>query len=352
MNDGPTGPEQAQGPYRLGPLLATSWRFYSARFSGLFGLFVLVNLPFAALALIRISDIPERTLILINTVIFIIQTIWVSLAIGVAANMLEGYLRDEIVGPLEGWKRLRQNMLPALAAGMVSSFLAIFTGQLFPPLLALVYGPPMLMQVIAVEGSRSLTDAWRKTKTFMVGHWMRVISYLMTAVLGAFVVFNLAASLVISITGDVSEDAEQAMLTALIAGIAAFTYPFIATVQYVAYADIAALDVVTPPASSRRKDRSDAPDDGDGGTDGMVEATEDLPEVVTLYDALGVRPTATQKQIRRGYDTRMKLTDPARHEQLDAAAIADMERKRAEAQQAFETLSDPGLRAEYDEQLR
>lgn len=349
MNDGHTGPEQEQGPYRLIPLLATSWRFYSARFSGLFGLFVLVNLPFAALALVRISDIPERTLILINTVIFIIQTIWVSLAVGVAANILEGYLRDEIVGPLEGWKRLRQNMLPALAAGMASSFLAIFTGQLFPPLLALVYGPPMLMQVIAVEGSRSLTDAWRKTKAFMVGHWMRVISYLMTAVLGAFVIFNLAASLVISITGDVSEDAEQAMLTALIAGIAAFTYPFIATVQYVAYADIAALDGVVPPASSRRKSRSGDPDDE---ADEVVEATEDMPAVVTLYDALGVRPTATQKQIRRAYDTRMKLTDPARHEQLDADAIAEMEHKRSEAQQAFETLSDPARRAEYDEQLR
>ncbi len=348
MNDGQAVPEQEQGPYRLGPLLATSWRFYSARFSGLFGLFVLVNLPFAALALVRISDIPERTLILINTVIFIVQTIWVSLAVGVAANMLEGYLRDEIVGPFEGWKRLRQNMLPALAAGMISSFLAIFTGQLFPPLLALVYGPPMLMQVIAVEGARSLTDAWRKTKTLMVGHWMRVISYLMTAVLGAFVIFNLAASLVISITGDVSEDAEQAMLTALIAGIAAFTYPFIATVQYVAYADIAALDGVTHPASSRRKTLSG---DTDDGTE-VIETTEDMPEVVTLYDALGVRPTATQKQIRRAYDTRMKLTDPARHEQLDADAVADMERKRSEAQQAFETLSDPVARAEYDEQLR
>jgi hypothetical protein len=350
MTEDPSSPEPEQGPYRLGPLIATSWRFYTARFSGLFGLFVLVNLPFASLAIVRISDIPERTLILINTVIFIIQTIWVSLAVGVAANMLEGYLRDEIVGPREGWRRLRKNMLPALAAGMASSLLAIFTGQIFPPLLALVYGPPMLMQVIAVEGARSLTDAWAKTKALMVGHWMRVLSYLMTAVLGAFVIFNLAASAVIAISGDVSEDAEQALLTALIAGIAAFTYPFIATVQYVAYADIAAMDGPPPPVSSRRRSRTqEAAEDNGGLTDDDV--TVALPEVTTHYDVLGVRQTATQKQIRRAYDARMKLTDPSRHDQLEQDSIAEMEQKRSAAQQAFETLSDPEARRQYDEQL-
>jgi hypothetical protein len=311
-------------------------------------LFFFVNVPFVALALTRVSDIPERTLILINTIIFILQTVWVSLGVGTTAEIMEAYLRDETIGVLEGWRRLRQNLVVAVTAGMASSLLAIFIGQLFPPLLALVYGPPMLMQVIAVEGASSLRQAWGRTQQLMTGHWLRVISHLLTVVLGAFLIFNLAATLVISLAGDVSNDAEAAILTALIAAVAIFTYPFIATVQYVAFADVAAFEGtgIRTPQRARRNEPDTA----------SIETTtpspeDELPAVRTHYDVLGVRPYATQKQIRRAYERRMKLTDPERHAEIEPAESEKLAAVRSDSEAAYEVLSDPERRRAYDEEL-
>jgi curved DNA-binding protein len=65
----------------------------------------------------------------------------------------------------------------------------------------------------------------------------------------------------------------------------------------------------------------------------------------TFYDVLGVSRGATAEQIRRAYRSRAQKLHP------DVNAAADAQSRFAELQNAYEVLSNPNRRREYDRSL-
>ncbi len=65
----------------------------------------------------------------------------------------------------------------------------------------------------------------------------------------------------------------------------------------------------------------------------------------TLYDILGIAPSATIEQIRKAYRSRAKSLHPDVNTTVDAGS------KFSELATAYETLSDARRRAEYDLRL-
>ncbi|KAG7093981.1 hypothetical protein E1B28_007611 [Marasmius oreades] len=77
-----------------------------------------------------------------------------------------------------------------------------------------------------------------------------------------------------------------------------------------------------------------------------------MPDSASLYDILGLDPTATPEQIRKAYrlkalETHPDKLDPKSSEKLKQAS----EKKFHQVCEAFEVLNDPGRRKAYDSQV-
>jgi len=72
---------------------------------------------------------------------------------------------------------------------------------------------------------------------------------------------------------------------------------------------------------------------------------------MTLYDRLGVSPSATAAEIRRAYQLRAQLLHPDRHGDSDPDITAEANRAMASLNDAWAVLSDPARRAAYDASL-
>jgi len=72
--------------------------------------------------------------------------------------------------------------------------------------------------------------------------------------------------------------------------------------------------------------------------------------VTTLYDLLGVRPGASQEEIRRAYHERARALHPDRR---DPAGVDDArsQRRMQEVNEAWRILRDPATRAVYDRRV-
>lgn len=74
-------------------------------------------------------------------------------------------------------------------------------------------------------------------------------------------------------------------------------------------------------------------------------------QVVTHYEVLGVARTAGKDEIRRAYVTLARTYHPDFHTSDDAATKAESERRMQALNQAWEILSDPTRRRNYDLEL-
>lgn len=241
--EGP-GPDPSQGPYRLTGLVATAWRFYSARFAPLFIIFLIANLLASAPLLLEL-DVASTTDRLLASVLGLLAAVILSIAFGLTALICEAYLRDEYIGAGEAWRRLLPNIQPVLGAAFLAALILFTIGTALPPialmLRPLFYGPPILMQIVVIEGL-VVGAAWARSKDLMKGHWGRVFTYLMTVALGLYL---FASSLVFAVAGAVlenSNDTIELLLDGFVAVVLAVGYPFMAVAVYVAYADVAALE--------------------------------------------------------------------------------------------------------------
>lgn len=307
---------------------------------------VIASLPF--LIFVDLSDTASRV---IGSLLGTLLAVLLSIGFGLSAAILERYLRDEYAGPRTAWKDVWQNPQGVLACSLLSAALLLSVATLFPPMALLArplfFGPPILMQIAVIE-RLPLSAAWVRSKELMRGHWGRVIAYLMTISLGVFVLDSMIFSAIAAMMGSYPDATVDAVIGTVGVLVLSITYPFIATAMYVAYADVAALEG-TASAGPERKRRTPQPSKA-----ALEEGSDDDPqpeEPHTLYEILGVRAGATQKQIRRAYDARMKLLDPARHQDRDPDEIKMIDIRREETQAAYAVLSDPEARVKYDEDL-
>lgn len=238
-------------PYRFTQLVATTGRFYGARFPTLFLLFLSLNAVFIALSLaLGLLGMPDSISLFAGTVVFISLTVAVSVAFGVTAALLDRYLRDEPATLRDAWADTAPNLRVVVSCGMLAAIFTIIAGQLFPPLVPVFFGPPILIQIAALDRTGSLRETWERSKLLMAGHWSRVIAYLFSLVLVNFILFNLLASAALAATDGMGDTTQVLVFNLALMFVTSITYPFIATAQFVAYADISALDQVPPSADA------------------------------------------------------------------------------------------------------
>lgn len=239
-----SGPNGPSGPYRLTGLVATSWRFYSARFAALFATFLIANVLASAPLLIEF-DAGSTTDRLVASLLGLLVAVLLSVAFAVGAAICEAYLKDEYIGPLTAWRTIQPNIAAVLGAALLAALILFTIGTALPPVALMLrpifYGPPIIISIVVVEGL-SVGAAWARAKQLMKGHWGRVFTYLMTIALGLYL---LASSFVFAVAGSMAEGADRTLellLDGLVVLVLAITYPFVAVAGYLAYADLAALE--------------------------------------------------------------------------------------------------------------
>lgn len=71
----------------------------------------------------------------------------------------------------------------------------------------------------------------------------------------------------------------------------------------------------------------------------------------TLYDVLGVAPTAGAEEVRRAYISKARETHPDRHIDATSAERNEAERRMREVNEAWTVLGNPRRRRRYDLEL-
>lgn len=72
------------------------------------------------------------------------------------------------------------------------------------------------------------------------------------------------------------------------------------------------------------------------------------PDGADLYAALGLRPQATDEQVRRAYRAMVRHHHPDTRAAVDGAGADGSDRALAAAMAAYAVLGDPLRRAQYD----
>lgn len=90
-----------------------------------------------------------------------------------------------------------------------------------------------------------------------------------------------------------------------------------------------------------------------GGAGAKAPATAKIIlNVIDYYNLLGVRPTARHEDIRAAFRRQAKSAHPDAHPHLGEAEKAEMQRRFIRLAQAYETLTHPERRRDYDRKLR
>ena len=252
-------------PVTFSGALGVAWRTFRGRFHTLAALFIGVYLVAGALPYAIFAALPGvgRT-IAGPQVLYLTATFALSVCTAIAAIVVVDEHAGVSTTTGRAWASVRPRLRDLFIASLLTSLLALLLSQVlfagyvgFLLTVALVMGPPVLAQVLTIEGL-ALGPAWIRTKEILKAQWGRTIMYLFNiALVAAFLTAFAVQSFIIE-TRD-APDLLSFVVTRIIeaiiyAGIAAF----IAVLQTTIYLDIRArkegLD--EPGLIEERKDRS------------------------------------------------------------------------------------------------
>ena len=229
-------------PLRFSGIVASAARLFRANLGKLLSVFALIGTVIFMVPALVFFDVGEN--LAIGIYLFagvVLPAALLSIGFAVAARVLsrrpEGEDRSlrAAIRPLK--LNARHVLVTALLSGMLALTVVVFLGPLGSLVLALFYGPPILMQVVAVEGL-GVQPAWTRTRELMQGHWPRILLALLTISLG----LGILATTLLSLGGELAADAHRAVQLALFIFlelvIFGFGYSFLAVAGYVAYYDV------------------------------------------------------------------------------------------------------------------
>jgi hypothetical protein len=134
-------------------------------------------------------------------------------------------------------ERLRECLASALLAAMIALFISVFLGLLGLLIIFLFFGPPVLMQVVALEDERFQT-AWPRTKELLKGHWGRVIMYLFTIGLAIALIQSGAVAFAAAMTEDLGRWTRAAIVSLAQVVLLGLTMPYLAAAGFALYKDL------------------------------------------------------------------------------------------------------------------
>lgn len=190
----------------------------------MFGAVALVSALLPAIFYLGIPDALRLPLYLLVQIVG--PAILASVAMAVGSNVIWSRAYD---GPAKtlgsAWRKVAPGLKEVLAAsllsGILSLTLALFLRNLAPLVLYVVFGPPVLIQVVALE-QRDLQGAWGRTRSLLAGRAGRTLLYLLTVAIGvallSAVIVSLAYSLVAD-TGDVTRAVALNIVNVLVLGL-------------------------------------------------------------------------------------------------------------------------------------
>lgn len=165
-----------------------------------------------------------------------------SLAIGLSGYVLWRYVtRGQSIGVRTALVALRPRARDLLAVAFYAAtgglFLVLLTAGLGFLLLPLLFGPPLVVHVIALEDKR-VSEAWSATKELARGHTVRILVYLLTIALGV----TLLGSLIINVYTTFSEGLASVPRTIIFlvmqAVVTGVTFPYLAAASFSCYWDL------------------------------------------------------------------------------------------------------------------
>jgi hypothetical protein len=236
-------------PPRFSELLSEAATFYRARFAALVPTFVVAYATIVALPLLALIDLSDAALATLAFALQILSalvgaTLFASAAIVYSDHV--GGTRSSLRAALVSVRPLaREVITAALFSAIFSMFALTLLGSLGLLLQPLFVGPPILIQVVAIEHLR-LRDAWPRTRVIASGQWTRVVGMLLGIVLAIALVLIGIFGFVETGTRAASDAARLGVFVAIQGLIAGLTYPYLAAAQFVLYRDLNERAAETP----------------------------------------------------------------------------------------------------------
>jgi hypothetical protein len=233
-----------QPPLRFSGIVASAGRIYRARLKQIVSVFGVIGALIFLVPALTFFDVGDNLAIpIILLAGVVLPSALLSLGFAVAAAILSRRVsgRDASVRPsIRDLKpRVKDLVVSALVSGMLALTVVVFFGPFGSLVLALFYGPPILIQVIAVE-DLGIQPAWARTRELMQGHWARILLALLSVALG----LGILATTLLSLGGALAADAPRlfqlALFIVLELVIFGLGYSFLGAAGYVCYYDVKA----------------------------------------------------------------------------------------------------------------
>ena len=235
-------------PYLSFPsVIARAARLYRARFRPLATLFGLVTLVTAILS-ISIALLLERALPIGFVVQVLMRIIVGSFGMAAASVILakapgEGTVR----GSIEAIKPVGRDVAFAgLFAGMLGVWVTLLLAQFGFILLTLFFGPPILIQIVALERT-GMREARSRARRILSGQTLRIVAYLLVITLALGLLSGATLTAVFAIAESTLADTFVGILLSVSEVIlAALLLPFLAAAGYVCYRTLTTIENDAP----------------------------------------------------------------------------------------------------------
>lgn len=242
-------------------VIAESWRLYTGNLRTLFGLFALIALVMTLVPTLLVFDVAEgMALPLYLLLAVVLPAVLASIGFGITAIVLWNRARTGLAAEMHpvtvraafaGLGTARKELLAcALLAGMIDLALAVFLGVLGLLVWALFFGPPILVQVVAVE-RLSLQEAWPRAGALLKGYTPRVFLYLLAIALGVGLLSAVTLNVLSQLTEGLPNAASYAILSAFQILAVGLTVPLLACASFVCYRSLRTIDQVREEAPSQ-----------------------------------------------------------------------------------------------------
>jgi hypothetical protein len=242
-------------PARLGfsGLLRTSGRLYRDNFVSLLGVFVPLAVAFlvviAPLLLLPDGQIvlgdgtPTPVLVLVALALTVVPLVVGGIVVATTAVLLTERIVGNSMGVAAAYRCVRPLLSALVSAGLVATILSVVLRELLPPVAffvqPLLYGPAIVVQVIALEGSQ-LRAALTRARDLLRKEALRIFMYLFAISLGVSLLNVLLPAVATIGLGDVNAVSFLALGSLVQIVVAILMLPFVATAMLVAYLDLRA----------------------------------------------------------------------------------------------------------------
>lgn len=239
------------GPVTFPEMARASWRLYRAHFGDLFKLFLIA---WAVLAIgqiavglgLQIAGISDVSVVVVYLAAVAAMTLVVGgQAFAIASALVKADLAGQEVSLRDALGSVRPRAQDVLTAALVMTIPALVVlfsvradvAQFF--VLPLFIGPPILVQAMAIE-EKGFRDAAQRARSLLSGHWLRMVLYLLTIVLGTgvaqIIVLIALGGAFIEVVG--TGAAAGAVFSVVGTIVAAVVLPYFAMATVVGYFDL------------------------------------------------------------------------------------------------------------------